>query len=200
MCRRPLVSFAVTTDQVGHIVSPEFKGAGHPVVWLCPEYGPDGLPVAASLKKVYQSVNRLMKKGKVLAAYTATFGGVAEAVLKMALGNGIGFRFDEGCTLDELFAYSYGSFVLELTEQEEIGLPLGVTTEEGSFTWREESIPLQELQEAYEGKLEPIYPCNIAQGQKEIPTLSAHGDSWKKPLIKAAKPPGADPRFPWHQL
>lgn len=73
----------------------------------------------------------------------------------MALGNGIGFRFDEGCTLDELFAYSYGSFVLELTEQEEIGLPLGVTTEEGSFIWREESIPLQELQEAYEGKLEP---------------------------------------------
>ena len=68
------------------------------MVWLCPEYGPDGLPVAASLKKVYQSVNRLMKKGKVLAAYTATFGGVAEAVLKMALGNGIGFRFDEGCT------------------------------------------------------------------------------------------------------
>ena len=191
-----LVSFAVTTDQVGHIVSPEFKGAGHPVVWLCPEYGPDGLPVAASLKKVYQSVNRLMKKGKVLAAYTATFGGVAEAVLKMALGNGIGFRFDEGCTLDELFAYSYGSFVLELTEQEEIGLPLGVTTEEGSFTWREESIPLQELQEAYEGKLEPIYPCNIAQGQKEIPTLSAHGDSWKKPLIKAAKPRVLIPVFP----
>ena len=86
--------------------------------------------------------------------------------------------------------------MLELTEQEEIGLPLGVTTEEGSFTWREESIPLQELQEAYEGKLEPIYPCNIAQGQKEIPTLSAHGDSWKKPLIKAAKPRVLIPVFP----
>lgn len=72
----------MTTDQVGHIVSPEFKGAGHPVVWLCPEYGPDGLPVAASLKKVYQSVNRLMKKGKVLAAYTGHLrrcgGGCAE--------------------------------------------------------------------------------------------------------------------------
>lgn len=42
----------------------------------------------------------------------------------------------------------------------------------------------------------PIYPCNIAQGQKEIPTLSAHGDSWKKPLIKAAKPRVLIPVFP----
>ena len=129
-----LVSFAVTTDQVGRYCSP-LSSKGRAILWFGSARStvPDGLPVAASLKKVYQSVNRLMKKGKVLAAYTATFGGVAEAVLKMALGNGIGFRFDEGCTLDELFAYSYGSFVLELTEQEEIGLPLGVTTEEAEL-------------------------------------------------------------------
>ena len=46
-----LVSFAVTTDKVSRILSPEFKGAGHPVVWLCPEYGPECLPVATSLKR-----------------------------------------------------------------------------------------------------------------------------------------------------
>ena len=79
--------------------------------------------MAASLKQVYQTVNKLMKKGKVLAAYTPTYGGVAEAVLKMTLGNGLGFRFDDGCTMDELFSYAYGSFVLELTEPQHIGLP-----------------------------------------------------------------------------
>lgn len=103
-CLPTLVSFAVTTDKIANIVSPEFKGAGHKVVWLCPEYGPDGLPVAASLKQVYQTVGRLMKKGKILAAYTPGFGGVAEAVLKMSLGNGVGLKFDDGCTMDELFA------------------------------------------------------------------------------------------------
>ena len=183
-----LVSFAVTTDKIGNIVSPEFKEAGHHVVWLCPEYGPDGLPAANSLKETFKTVNKLMKKGKVKAAYTPGFGGVAEAVLKMSLGNGIGLQFDEGCTMDELFGYAYGSFVLELTDKENVGLPLGVTTDDGSLTWREQTVTREEIMGAYEGKLEPIYACNITQGEGEIPAFTTQCDSWKKPLIKSAKP------------
>ena len=191
-----LVSFAVTTDKIGNIVSPEFKEAGHPVVWLCPEYGPDGLPAANSLKETFKTVNKLMKKGKVKAAYTPGFGGVAEAVLKMSLGNGIGLKFDDGCTMDELFGYAYGSFVLELTDKENVGLPLGVTTDDGSLTWREQTVTREELMGAYEGKLEPIYACNITQGEGEIPAFTTESDSWKKPLIKSAKPRVLIPVFP----
>ena len=191
-----LVSFAVTTDKIDNIVSPEFKGAGHPVVWLVPEYGPDGLPVAESLKKTFKTVNKLMKKGKVLAAYTPTFGGVAEAVLKMSLGNGIGLKFDDGCTMDELFAYSYGSFVLELTEKEKVGLPLGVTTDDGALTWREQTVNRGELLQGYENKLEPIYTCNIDQGKGEIPVFETKADSWPKPRLSCAKPRVLIPVFP----
>ena len=191
-----LVSFAVTTDKIGNIVSPEFKEAGHHVVWLCPEYGPDGLPAANSLKETFKTVNKLMKKGKVKAAYTPGFGGVAEAVLKMSLGNGIGLQFDEGCTMDELFGYAYGSFVLELTDKENVGLPLGVTTDDGSLTWREQTVTREEIMGAYEGKLEPIYACNITQGEGEIPAFTTQCDSWKKPLIKSAKPRVLIPVFP----
>ncbi len=191
-----LVSFAVTTDSIGSVVSPEFKGADHPVVWLCPEYGPDGLPVAESLKKVYQTVAKLNKKGKLLSAYTPTYGGVAEAVLKMSLGNGIGLRFDEGCTMDELFGYAYGSFVLELSEAEDVGLPLGVTTQDGMLSWRGQTIAIQELLERYESKLEPIYACNISQGKENIPAFEKTVESWPKPRIQAAKPRVLIPVFP----
>ena len=191
-----LVSFAVTTDSIGSVVSPEFKGADHPVVWLCPEYGPDGLPVAASLKKVYQTVAKLNKKGKLLSAYTPTYGGVAEAVLKMSLGNGIGLRFDEGCTMDELFGYAYGSFVLELSEAEDVGLPLGVTTQDGMLSWRGQTVAIQELLERYESKLEPIYACNISQGKENIPAFEKTVESWPKPRIQAAKPRVLIPVFP----
>lgn len=191
-----LVSFAVTTDKIASVVSPEFKGVGNPVVWLCPEYGPDGLPMADSLQKVYKTVQRLMKKGKVLSAYTPTFGGVAEAVLKMSLGNGIGLHFDDGCTMDELFGYAYGSFVLELSETEAVGLPLGTTTADGALSWREDTVTAEELLTRYEGKLEPIYTCNITQGEKSIPTFETASDSWKKPLIKTAKPKALIPVFP----
>ena len=153
--------------------------------------------MAASLKKVYQTVNRLVKKGKVLAAYTPGYGGVAEGILKMSLGNGIGLAFDPGCTLDELFSYAYGSFILELTDnQETIGLSLGTTTETGDLTWNGQTLTAQELLAAYEGKLEPIYPCNIPQGEGTIPTLVYESDSWKKPLIKAPQPRVLIPVFP----
>ena len=192
-----LVSFAVTTDKIGSIVSPEFKEAGHPVVWLCPEYGPDGLPAANSLKETFKTVNKLMKKGKVKAAYTPGFGGVAEAVLKMSLGNGVGLTFDDGCTMDELFGYAYGSFVLELTDnKDKVGLPLGVTNGDGSLTWREQTVERDALLSAYENKLEPIYPCNIQQGEGEIPAFTTESDSWKKPLIKSPKPRVLIPVFP----
>ena len=192
-----LVSFAVTTEDIPHIISPEFKGAGHPVVWLCPEYGPDGLPAAHSLKEVYRTVLRLRKKGALLAAYTPTFGGVAEGVLKMGLGNGIGLRFDDGCTLDELFAYGYGSFILELADdKEKIGLPLGVTTDDGGLVWKDQTLTAAELLAAYENKLEPIYPCNIPQDGGEIPTLSYESDAWKRPAVKIAKPRVLIPVFP----
>ena len=111
-----LVSFAVTTGKTGEIVSPEFKQAGHAVRWLKPQYGPDGLPEAESLKALYARVHGLMAAGTVAAAYTPTAGGVAEAVLKMALGNEIGFRFAGDVTLTDLFTPAYGSFLLELTE------------------------------------------------------------------------------------
>ena len=53
---------------------------------------PDGRSLCIAL---YQTATNLMRQGKVCAAYTPTYGGVAEAVMKMGFGNGIGFTFAE---------------------------------------------------------------------------------------------------------
>ena len=63
-----LVSFAVTTGVADEVVSPEFKAAGHKVVWLRPEYDADGLPVAPTLLENFNKVTELMRSGKVCAA------------------------------------------------------------------------------------------------------------------------------------
>ncbi|MBR3289176.1 MAG: phosphoribosylformylglycinamidine synthase subunit PurQ, partial [Clostridia bacterium] len=191
-----LVSFAVTTDEVDHIVSPEFKAAGHPVVWLRPELGDDGLPVAESQKAVFHTVTDLMRQGVVAAAYTPGFGGVAEAVMKMAFGNDIGFAFDSARTLPELFGYAYGSFVLELTEPRAVGVPLGVTAETAAISFGDAALPLAELLRIYEAKLEPVYPCNIEQGGGDIPAFSYNATERRAPAIKAAKPRVLIPVFP----
>lgn len=60
-----LVSFAVTTDKVNNIISPEFKKSGHKLVALSPDYDENGLPVISTLKNNFDIVNKLMRDGKV---------------------------------------------------------------------------------------------------------------------------------------
>ncbi len=155
-----LVSFAVTTGTAGEVVSPEFKEAGHTVALIKPEYDENGLPVTRSLKTVFETVTRLIRTGAAVSAYTPVYGGVAEGVLKMCMGNGIGFRYDEKITNEEIFAYRYGSFILELTHGE-IGTVLGKTTAEKSIARGGETVSLDTLCRIYEGKLESVYACNI---------------------------------------
>ncbi|MBR4489762.1 phosphoribosylformylglycinamidine synthase, partial [bacterium] len=78
-----LVSFAVTTDKTENIIGNEFKKAGSKAVLLAPEYRPDGLPDPESLKALFAKVNDLVTGKKVSAVYTPTYGGIAEAIMKM---------------------------------------------------------------------------------------------------------------------
>ncbi len=190
-----LVSFAVTTGKTEDVVSPEFKAAGHTAVLFTPEYDENGLPIPESLIAVYNTVTSLMRAGKVLACYTPGFGGVAEAVMKCCFGNGFGFRFNEYIPLSDLFSYRYGAFLLEVSETP-MGRVIGEITNDGRFTYGQESLDAAELLKRYEDKLEGVYPCNIAQGGGEIPTLSSDKKSVAAPHIRTVKPKVLIPAFP----
>ena len=189
-----LVSFAVTTAKTGDIISPEFKKAGNNVYMLKPDYDKNGLPETKSLLALYDKVFSLAQSGKIVSAYTPTLGGVAEAVLKMALGNGLGFAFSD-VSLDEIFGYNYGAFVVEATEEID-GKLLGCVTEAAELTLGAEKLALDELQSIYENKLESVYPCNIDQKIKEIETAKPGIATAKAPAIKVAKPTVVIPVFP----
>ncbi len=191
-----LVSFAVTTGKTSEVISPELKEAGNQVIWLKPEMDENGLPVTVSLKNVYNTVTDLMRQGIVKACYTPTYGGVAEAIMKMTMGNGIGFAFADGITPEELFGYSYGSFLLEVTEECDEALVVGTTTTKPEITYGDESVSLQELSDIYEGKLESVFSCNIKQEELNIPTVSFKAENRVAPKIKVAKPKVLIPVFP----
>ncbi len=191
-----LVSFAVTTEKTQSIVSPEFKQAGHSVVWIRPAYDANGLPNAASLIQVFDTVNDLMQSGRAVACYTPGMGGVAEAIFKMAIGNAVGFSIADSLTLTDLFSYAYGSFVLELTEEVGVGTLLGKTTVEESIAYQNESLALADLLSRYENKLEPVFSCNIPSKGKNIETVSYTCGEKVSPAIKVAKPKVLIPVFP----
>ena len=191
-----LISFAVTTDKVDCVISPEFKNAGSKVVILKPEYDKNGLPVAESLLKLYAEVTKLMREGKVLSAYTPTIGGVAEAIMKMSMGNGFGFAFDGKLSLADIFGYNYGSFVLELSDDTRVGTLLGYVTEKQEFTYGDMTVSASEITSMYEDKLESVYSCNIKTREDKPETVSYNASARKAPAVKCAKPRVLIPVFP----
>ncbi len=191
-----LVSFAVTTDKVQNIISPEFKAAGHKVYLLAPTYDKNGLPETDSLIALYNKVTELMRAGKVCAAYTPTIGGIAEAVMKSAFGNGFGFSFNEEIALDKLFGYCYGAFLLEVTEDIDNALLIGTITDDGRFTYGGESVAENDILKVYEDKLEGVYSCNIPDTKAPVEDFSFKAASRPTASVKVAKPKVLIPAFP----
>ena len=191
-----LVSFAIAAGDVDNVVSPEFKLPGSKVVLLEPEY--DGLlPKAESLLAVYETVEQLIRGKKVLSAAAVSFGGLAELLTKQCLGNRVGFKAADDVTRDELFAYKYGSFVLELDGDVEIGRVIGETTGRYEFAVGGEVASLDAVQKAHEDKMEPVLPYHTNEEPLETVQPVTHiAASRVAPKIGVAKPRVFIPVFP----
>ena len=193
-----LVSFAVTTGKLATVTSAEFKVPFSNVVWLRPEYDANGLPTKESLLALFDKVAALTKDNKVLAAYTPTYGGVAEAVMKMCFGNGLGFEYSDKVSIADIFGYSYGSFVLELADGVSVdgAIILGTTKAKAEIIFGNEKISLDNIYKTYEDVLENVFPTNADEAKEEIPAFAYDGKKAAPAVIKCAKPKVLIPVFP----
>ena len=192
-----LVSFAVTTEKIKDIISPEFKKAGNKLYLLSPIYDEDtDLPNTKSLINTYNNVTELIRSGKVVSAYTPGIGGIAEAVMKMCFGNGLGFKYEDYLSTAKIFDYSYGAFLLETTEDIDDGILIGAVTEDCKITLDSESVCINELLGIYEEKLESVYSCNIPDLKTPMQNFEYKASEYPIPAIKVAKPKVLIPAFP----
>ncbi|MCR4595009.1 MAG: phosphoribosylformylglycinamidine synthase, partial [Clostridiales bacterium] len=190
-----LVSFAVTTEKVSSVISPEFKKSGSKVILIETDYDENNLPKKESLLENFDKVRSLISTGKATACYTPTLGGIAEAVFKMCIGNGFGFEFESDLSNDEIFSYKYGSFILEVSDDVD-GRVLGYVSNKGCISKGSEALNLEKLLGIYEDKLEKVYACNIENGKANPANFSYEAKYYPAPLIKSAKPKVLIPAFP----
>ena len=202
-----LVSFATGLGHVGRVTSPEFKGAGHKVIAIIPNYDADGItPLAKSLLAAYDVVEGLIGRGQALAVSTPGYGAVAESVFKMCVGNRIGIELEPAFTTEALFCPAYGSFIVEVSDDAQLPVLeqgvtaalLGTTTEDYELNAAGETIDLAELQEAWEGAIESVFPYR-AEGpkvQKLDYRIAEHEVSRPAPAIHVAHPRVVIPVFP----
>ena len=205
-----LITYALTTGKVQDICSPEFKLAGHKVIMLRPEIDADeqsayrGLPNPKSLIAVWRKAYELIANGKAVAAYATGMGGIAEAVMKMSYGNGIGFEFsgwENELTDREIFGYSYGSIILEMANEDSVRsrsvdiTTIGYTTEQRAIKKGDEAISIGELLMLYEGRLESVFPSNADSNIGLMQNVSYAARSWPTPIFKRAVPKLLIPKF-----
>ena len=191
-----LVSFAVTTDQAGNILSPEFKRADNPVYLLAPERDGSGLPKPASLLSLFDRLTALQRAGKVSACWAIGPGGVLEAVLKMAFGNGLGFRFTEGFDRSDLRRKQYGSFLVEAVEPLNDAIPVGKVSAENVFRCGMESVEGEALCRRWESCLESVYPTGMDRPVERYSALQYETSELIAATIRCAKPRVLIPVFP----
>ena len=205
-----LISFAVAVGSMKRATSPEFKGAGHRIVRIAPRYLADGLtPDKNALLEAFSLVEELTDPSHhiALAVSTPGYGATAEALFKMTLGNRIGLTLNESIAADDLFKPAYGSFIIELADNEKIPAAsnlvevgeIGTTTAEYVFKAAGETLDLANVQEAWESGIESVFPYRSKSDEagKSVETITF--DAPKKTVYTGAgvaKPHVVIPVFP----
>lgn len=159
-----LMSFAITTVDARRVISPEFKKASDKIAIVRHRPGKDRMPDIGALKSIFSMMHSEIASGNIVSAYAIGFGGAAEAVCKMSFGNFIGAEVS--LSEEEMFDYSYGSFIIEcgrLPEHpsvEEIGRTVSdkVLRFTDRITGRTAEIAIEDALKANKGRFETVYP------------------------------------------
>ena len=200
-----LVAFAVGVEKAKNIISAEFKEVGSKLVFLIAERNEDYTLKVEQYKKNLEKLHELILEGKVIAASSVKFGGVAEILSKMAFGNKIGVKF-YNLTKEELFGLNYGSLVLEVKQDVNVDVEfegcaykaIGCTVKDEVVVSEEYDLDLKlnALEEAYEEKLSKVFKIKTTDKNETVKEVLYNKSIIKSPVIKVAKPKVIIPVFP----
>ena len=196
-----LCSFAVDVSSYKHVVTPELKAAGDVLVRLDVDKDENDIPVYADVLDKYDKLHKAITEDKIEAAYVIGFGGLIEAVSKMAFGNKFGVAIDDGVTKRELVSKDYGSIILEVKPEnvDKLGVTvkkIGTVNDSAAFTYGDVTVTVEEAIKAWTTKLEKVFPTKSKVPQTEINTGLYDAKTVYTSKNKVAKPKVFIPVFP----
>lgn len=196
-----LCSFAVDIAKTVDVVSPELKKAGNVLVKFDIEKDKYSLPVYDKLMSLYSKITDMIKSKVIVSAYAVGFGGICEAVSKMAFGNGLGVKIDESVDRDELFAKEYGSIIAEVSADDLDKITaeykkIALVTDDAEFVYGDAVISMKEALENWTGKLESVFPTRSDVEQIELEDKLFDAKTVYTAKNKVARPKVFIPVFP----
>ena len=197
-----LVSFAVDTVDAEYVVSQEFKKAGSVLAVIKTPTLESGIPDFDILKKNLDKIRELTQAKKVLASYALGYGGLGEAIAKMAFGNKIGFEVAKDVDTDKLFDPAYGNIALEMDKAdlallEGLDYKVAGKTIEGQYIDVDGyKVCLGKIYKAYESTLEPIFPTKAVEPTGEVKNINFIVNEHQKSSLSIVQPKVFIPAFP----
>ena len=193
-----LMAFGITTVDARTVISTDLKGAGHRLYLIRHTPRENWMPDTEQLKRNFAFVSDRIAEGKILSAWAVGFGGVAEAVAKMAFGNGIGVEVE--MEESKLYDYAYGSILVECegTLEYPAAELVGFTVADAAVTVGGVRMPLEELYRANTEKFATIYPDkghNTAEVMTSEPaprSFTYPGEAVEHPLVYIPVFPGTN--------
>ena len=189
------VSFNITTENAGNIISPEFKKKGNYIYFIQNKIE-NCLPDVERTKRVFDFVHEHTLNRTIVSAFTLQYGGIAEALAKMSFGNDLGFNVNTNLNL---FDYGYGSFVVESTQKLDADFAIELGVVDDRFIINGEDVDKEACLKAWRGVYFNLYP-DMTANETESTGAEFAVNSKCQPMgkcpVKVAKPKVILPVFP----
>jgi len=195
-----LVAFGVTTADSRKVLSPEFKAVGE---WIYYIPGPTLSQEIdfETVKANFTQFASLQKQHKISAASAVKYGGVLESLALMSLGNRIGAKVNL-TDLSTCLTGQLGGFVFTSKEDIPNIAKIGQTTQLFTLTVNDIDINGLNVLNAFEGKLEAVYPTEFEQSKvlEDVPALVSDTvikakDTVAEPLVYIPVFPGTNSEY-----
>ena len=114
-----LISFALAPAKASKLITNVLKG-GETLYYVPTPKDENNVPDFDKLKAVYETIYENIASGNAEFATVVENGGIASAVIKSALGNGVGVQFE--MSADELYTEAYGDIILSLKDASKLAV------------------------------------------------------------------------------
>ena len=184
-----LISFAVTTGDLEHITSQDFKGKGH-IGLVNIEYDENGMLDLECLKGNMEKIHKDIVDGNIITAIAVNHKGTLPLIYANAVGN-TGFDVN----LKDLYSPRYGTFIVEYLEDRDFIENVGEFAEEIKVNG--ETLEREILKENYLHTLDKVFKPKADAEVKELKNKKVErrlvsNKPCEKPFVTVASFPGTN--------
>lgn len=159
-----LISFACSPVKINDVITPELKTVGNKLYYVPVIKNDEGYPDITKTLENYELVHKYIKQGKIVSAYVQEEGSISASLVKMSLGNGLGFEVEK----ENILNFDPASLVVEATEElpfEKLG------TVSNRIIINGELFTNEDIYKAYTNTLNEVYPIYHNENKDNVENL-----------------------------